>query len=45
MKTTAAVIHEAGKALEIEELDLEGPRRARSSCASRTPGSATPTCT
>ena len=26
MKTTAAVIHEAGKALEIEELDLEGPQ-------------------
>lgn len=25
MKTTAAVVHEAGKPLEIEELDLEGP--------------------
>ena len=25
MKTTAAVVHEAGKPLEIEELDLAGP--------------------
>jgi S-(hydroxymethyl)glutathione dehydrogenase/alcohol dehydrogenase len=25
VKTTAAVVHEAGKPLEIEELDLEGP--------------------
>ena len=26
MKTTAAVVHEVGKPLEIEELDLAGPR-------------------
>ena len=26
MKTTAAVVHEIGKPLEIEELDLAGPR-------------------
>ena len=26
MKTRAAVVHEVGKPIEIEELDLDGPR-------------------
>ena len=29
MKTKAAVIVEPGKPFEVEELDLDGPRRAR----------------
>ena len=29
MKTKAAVVYEPGKRIEIEELDLDGPRTAR----------------
>ena len=45
MKTRAAVAFEAKKPLEIVELDLEGPRPARSWSRSWRPASATPTPT
>ena len=43
MKTRAAVAYQAGKPLVIEEVELEGRRRARCWSRSRRPASATPT--